>query len=386
MLSNFFIYVPFTLAGMGRSTDIGGLVKELGGTNVIIITDANAVKAGLIDNVKSSLEKVGCRFDIFDGCLPFAPVSIVEKCTQIVKNKNYDLLIGVGGGSIMDTVKAASIMAPNNMSFQDLVQRKPIKKVLTKILVPTTAGTGSEWSMVSVHHDDMGEEIVIIDNHLFANAVIIDPELTLSLPQEVTADSALDALIHAIEAYTSSTTNIIADTLAEAAIKLISDNLRFAYVKGSEHPEARYNLSIAASMAMCACAMNSAGMAHFLNPQIVKRVHITHGKACILLLPYTMQFNLIACPARFAKIAELMGEKIEGLHIMDAAQKAMEAVKRISRDLGMPQTLSELGISETDIPQMADATITAPFFPLMQAQNPRAITREDIIRIYTAAL
>jgi len=386
MLGDFFIHVPLTLVGMGRSSDTGDLVRELGAANVIIITDANLIEAGLINNIKLSLERAGCKFDTFDGCMPYAPSSIVEKCSQVVRNGNYDLLIGVGGGSVMDTVKAVSVIVPNDISFQDFVSGKPITRALAKILVPTTAGTGSEWSRTGVYHDDTdGKEKLVIESHLFANAVIIDPELTLNLPQRVTADSGMDALTHAIEAYTSATTNIVADTFAETAIKLISDNLRSAYVEGSEHPEARYKLSIAASMAMSAVAMNGAGMAHFLNPQIVKRANIPHGEACILMLPHTMQFNLIACPARFARIAELMGEKTEGLHIMDAAQKAVEAVKKISLDVGMPQKLSDLGIGEGDIPEMADDVIEA-FAERIRAKNPLPVTREDIIRIYTAAL
>ena len=386
MLSNFSIHVPFTIAGMGRRNEIGDLVKELGATNVIIVTDANLVKAGLIDNIKSALKKAGYKFDIFDGCIPHAPSSAVERCSEVVRNGDYDLLIGVGGGSVIDTVKAASVMAPNNITFQDFIADKPVKKVLAKILIPTTAGTGSEWSRTGVYYDEAeGKERLVIRTPLFANAVILDPELTLNLPRRVTADSAMDALTHAIEAYTVSTTNIIADTLAESAIKLISENLRLAYTKGNEHPEARYKLSIAASMAMSAVAMNGAGMAHFLNPQIVKKANIPHGEACILMLPHTMQFNLIAYPERFAKIAELMGEKTEGLPVTDAAQRAVEAVKRISGDVGMPQRLSNLGISDSDIPEMAEAAIEA-FYSRMREKNPRAVTQEDVARLYTAAL
>ena len=386
MPGDFSIHVPVTLVGMGRSRDIGDLAKELGAENVIIITDANLIKLGLIDNIESSLEKAGFKFDIFDGCIPYAPTSLVEKCSRIVKKGNYDLLIGVGGGSVMDTVKAVSVIVPNHITFHDFVSGKPIKKVLTKILVPTTAGTGSEWSRTGVYHDDVdGKEKLIIESHLFADAVIIDPELTLNLPRRVTADTGMDALTHAIEAYTSSTTNIIADTFAETAIKLISDNLHLAYNEGNEHPETRYKLSIAASMAMSAVAMCGAGLAHFCNPQLVKRADIPHGEACILMLPHTMQFNLVACPERFARIAELMGEKIDGLNIMDAAQKAVEAVRRISRAVGMPQRLSDIGIGEEHIPEMADAVIEA-FADRIRAKVPCPVTRDDIIQIYTMAL
>jgi alcohol dehydrogenase class IV len=144
-------------------------------------------------------------------------------------------------------------------------------------------------------------------------------------------------------------------------------------------------MSIASSMAMNAVAMNGAGMAHFLNPQIGKKTGTPHGEACILMLPHTMEFNLIACPERFARIAELMGERIEGLHIMDAAKKAIGVVKQISKDVGMPQTLTEIGISKDDITEMVDATLEN-FQSRIKAKNPRPATREDIIGIYSAAL
>lgn len=386
MLNDFCIHIPLTIIGMGKSNDIGNLVKKRGANNIIIITDNNILKIGLINNIKASLEKEGYGFDIFSDCEVHAPSHCVEKCSEFVRTGNYDLLIGVGGGSVMDTVKAVSVIAPNNISFDDFLNGKNIRNVLEKILVPTTAGTGSEWSRTGVYYDNVkGEERLVFENRLFADAVIIDPELMLNLPQRVTAESGLDALTHAIEAYTNSAPNIVADTFCEASIKLISENLRLAYVKGAEHPEARYKMSIASSMAMNAVAMNGAGMAHFLNPQIGKKTGTPHGEACILMLPHTMEFNLIACPERFARIAELMGERIEGLHIMDAAKKAIGVVKQISKDVGMPQTLTEIGISKDDITEMVDATLEN-FQSRIKAKNPRQATREDIIGIYSAAL
>ncbi len=386
MLNTFFLRVPVTVIGTDSSKNIGDIATELGATNALIITDSNLAKAGLLNNVESSLEKVGCKFDTFDGCMPGAPSGIVEKCSQVAKKGDYDLLIGVGGGSVLDTVKAVSVMVANDMSFHDFVSGKVIDKVLPKVLIPTTAGTGSEWSRTGVYHDDEdGEEKLVFDRHLFANAAIVDPELTLGLPQRVTADTGMDALTHAIESYISPKANIISSIFAESAIKLISDNLRLAYAKGSQHPEARYKLSVAASMAMGAATSSSTGMAHILSSEVTRRAHITHGEVCILLLPHTMEFNLIACTERLVKIAQMMGEQVAGLHVMDAAQTAIEAVKKLSRDVGMPQKLSELGITENDIDGMAEATIQSRS-PMIQANNPRLVTRQDIVQIYTAAL
>jgi 1,3-propanediol dehydrogenase len=222
----------------------------------------------------------------------------------------------------------------------------------------------------------------------FPNAVIIDPELTLNLPQEITADTAMDALAHAIEAYTSRKANIFSDMLAETAIKLIANNLRLAYTKGNKNMEARYNLSIAASLAMHSVVVASAGLAHYMNSSLGERTHISHGKACTLLLPHVMLFNLLACPSKFARIAELMGENISGLSIPDAAYKSVDALKRLIRDIDMPQILSDVSdieINEAKIAAMAKE-VHASKRAVLNKTNPRHVKQMDTIRIFAAAV
>ncbi len=380
------VHIPLTLVGMGKIREIGALVKELGGQRCLIMTDSDIVRAGLVDPIRSSLETAGCDFDLFDRCKAHAPSGVIKECSELVKQRKYDLLIGVGGGSVMDTVKAVSVLSANELKLSDLIHDRTMMKPLRKVLVPTTAGTGSEWSRTGVYYDEEeDEERLVIDTPLFADRVIIDPELTLTLPPRVTADSGMDALTHAIEAYTSATTNAVADVFARSAIQLISNHLRRAYLKGKEDQEARYHMSIAACMAMSAVAMNGAGLAHFLNPQIVKRTHLPHGEACTLMLPHAMAFNLVARKERLAAIAEWMGEDVKGCSMSVAAKRAVEAVQKMSRDLHMPQRLSEIGIEEEDLPPMADATMIH-FRARIEAKIPLRVTRDDILRIYEGAL
>jgi len=386
MLHDFYIHVPPTIVGMGRTKEIGQFLHRWRPKRTAIITDNNMLEIGLSDNITACLEKEGYTFDIFSDCEVHAPSRCIEKCSEFVREGKFDLIIGIGGGSVMDTVKAVSVIAPNSISFDDFINGRSIQNAITKILVPTTAGTGSEWSMTGVYYDnEKEEEKLVIGEYLSADGVIIDPELTLHLPQKVAAESGMDALTHAVEAYTSSFKNTIADVFAENAIKLISENLRLAYAKGFENPEARYKMSIAASMAMNAVAMNGAGLAHFLNPPIVKKAHVSHGQACIMMLPHTMKFNLIACPERYSRIAALMGENMGDSHFMDEADKAIRAVKNLSKDVGMDQRLTDIGIAEDDIPGMTETTLKK-FHSRIDNFIPRIVMREDIISIYTEAL
>jgi alcohol dehydrogenase class IV len=388
MVDTINIRIPNTLIGLGAISNIGDIAKSFSPSKILIVTDAGVIKSGVVDAVKSPLEKVGYKFDVFDGCVSDPPISSVEKLCKKVKAAHYDLLIGIGGGSTMDATKIASQIAANDgINTYDLLNGKVVEKAISKILVPTTAGTGSEWSsvaMVSDDNADMQKKGVISIKNL-PDAVIIDPELMRSLPQIVTRDTGMDALAHAIEAYTSCNANVISDMFATTAIKLIWDNLPIAYSKGSKNIEARYHLSIAASFAMYAACISGVGIGHFMGEPVQNRVHLSHGQACALMLPYAMDFHLIANQAKFAKIAEIMGEVISSISILDAAAKSVEAVRRLSKTMGMPQTLSDVGIKEADIPEMVKEMHAEKDF-LIRLWNPRDVSPEDTTRIYKIAL
>jgi len=307
------LHIPHTLTGMGSSRNVSSLVREIKPSNILIITDRNIAGAGLIDNVKLSLEEAGYLFSIFSGCQPDAPSSVVDGCSQVVREGNYDLLIGIGGGSTMDTTKVASVLAPDGLTFQDFMSGREYSRTLPVILIPTTAGTGSEWDEGAVVTDEIaGQKRWIIKEEFLARGAVLDPEMTLNLPRKVTADTGMDALSHAIESYLSPGANIISDLLAEMAMKLIAASLRQAYTRGNEAVEARYNMSLAAAVAMKAAMLGGASLAHALNNEISMKVHVTHGAAVTILLPHVMQFELTAAPERFARIAELMGEEVTG--------------------------------------------------------------------------
>ena len=208
------VIIPNTIMGIGAISDIGEFAKTLLPSKILIVTDVGLMKTGVINAVTTPLEKADLKFDIYDGCESDPSISSIEKLSKQVKNAKYDLLIGVGGGSTMDTTKIVSQLAVDeNINTYDLINHKVVEKAISKILVPTTAGSGSEWSLVAMVSDekaDMQKKAVISIKNL-PDAVIVDPELARNLPQKITADTGMDALVHAIEAYTSCDANIISD-------------------------------------------------------------------------------------------------------------------------------------------------------------------------------
>ncbi|MFH0915483.1 MAG: iron-containing alcohol dehydrogenase [bacterium] len=383
------IRVPRTLIGVGALNGIGDLVRSLGARKLLIVTDQGLVEAGIIASVRAALGSGGLKAEVFDQCGPEAPVSTVEALSRMASEGGYDLLIGVGGGSVMDATKTAGLLAANpDIGIQDLIDGGSPAKSLSRILIPTTAGTGSEWSTVAVFTTDTSDDrnYAYITGGNLPDAVIIDPELTRDLPARITADGGIDALTHAIEAYTSSRANLVTDMYASTAIKLVTTSLRPAYAKGSVRLEDRYRLSIAAAVAMLAGSVGGVGIAHFMNHALHhKKVHLSHGAKVGLLLPYVMEYNLISGPDKFAEVARLMGENTRGLSTMDAALKSVAAVRRLLSDLGVPQRLSEVGITEADIPGFVDELMTFQAVP-MAFMNPREVGPKEAAEIFLKAL
>ena len=380
----FGVFIPDTLIGVGAVNNLGSKIKETGVKKVLIATDQGVVQAGLLDNIKEVLQNEGIEFGIFDECEPDAPFSVIERCTQVTKEGGYELIVAVGGGSVIDTVKAVSILATaENASIYDCLGQYRVSWAgLPTIMIPTTAGTAAEWTAAAVVTDDSsGIKRSIYSQHLRPKAVIIDPSLTFNLPQDATAETGMDALIHAIEAYTTWKANIISDMFAERTIQLVASNLRIAYGKGSKNIDARYNMSIAAALGF-SFIISGLGLIHAMAYPLQMKSNISHGLSCSILTPYVMEFNMPVKLSRFAHIAELMGEKAGNLSLRDQAAKAVEAVKQLSSDIGMPQRMRDVGINKDDIPGFVENVLT--FQPHVVDANPRDASGEDIKGIFEA--
>lgn len=382
------IVIPNTTIGLGAINNIGKEAQRLDASKILIITDKGLVKTGIVAKVKALLDEAKLPADIYEDCQPEPPISIIEAISAMVKENGYDLLIGIGGGSNMDATKVASVFANSSISLSEYLKSHRGKRVegktILKILIPTTAGTGAEWSLAAIVYDSHGYGHPMGVEHP-ADKVIIDPELTVNLPQKITAETGFDALTHAIEAYTCSTANAFSDMLATTAIKLIGENLLLTYAKGAKNIEARYHMSLAAALAMNAAITGGMGMCHLISKGMQAKAHVSHGASLAIMLPAVMEYNLIGNPQRFARIAGLLGENVSGLSLMDAGAKAVSAVRRLISDLGLPKTMKEVGITEADINPMARQCYETDLMRI-KMWNPRDAGEVDIARIYNSAL
>lgn len=380
----FWVRLPYTLIGTGTVGQVGELTKHLGGKKVLIVTDPGVVQAGLLDKVKQPLEKEGIEFGVFDSCEPNCPLNIVQSCAQFAKEGGYDLVIGLGGGSVMDAAKLAAIAATTEditlEGISKYIVSGPPGRGLPKILIATTAGTGAEISPIAVVVDVDGVKKAVRHEYCLANIAIVDPLMTQYLPPAITAQTGMDALTHAFESYLCTTPNILSDTLAEMTIKLISDNLRPAYYNGAQNLEARYNMAIAATYAMSTIPMSGVSLYHAMGHSLQIEAKTTHGISLYLVMPPVMEFNLMTTPQRFARIAELMGENIEGLPLREAALKSIDAVKQLAIDIGLPQRLRDIGVKKEQIPKFVDI-LFATYAERAKTHTP-PLSREDATRLY----
>jgi alcohol dehydrogenase class IV len=370
---------------LGKDTvkKVGDEAKKLGGSKAIIVTDLGLVSAGVVKLVEDTLHEANLDVGLFDKVEPEPPAHIVDECARMIRAGTYDVVIGLGGGSSLDISKGAAMMATHPGAVLDYVGAETFHKPgLPKILIPTTAGTGSEVTRSVVIADEQDNtKKVVSSSFAISEVAILDPMLTLSMPPEVTANTGIDALVHAIESYVSVNTTPFTEILAIEGISLIAYNLPVAYSKGSD-VTARYQMLLAANIAGLAFGSGGLGAVHALSYVIGSEYHMSHGRSNAIMLPHVMDFNKTGNLQKFAKIAEAMGEKVEGLPLYEAAGRSVEAVKKLLTMVQIPFRLSQYGISRGDLPKLvAGGMKQARLF----VPNPRDLTREDVKGIYEKA-
>jgi alcohol dehydrogenase len=349
---------------------------------VLIVTDPGLVSSGIPDRVRNALgEKYSV--DIYGDSEADPSVESVDKCAAYVRENKFDLLIGLGGGSPIDTAKCASILATNPGNTIDYLGIENVPKPgLPKILIPTTAGTGSEVTNVAVLSLKADRtKKGIVSRHIMAQTAILDAELTVGLPSKVTAATGMDALTHAIEAYVSRYAQPMTDYFALEAIRRISRSLCCA-VHFGQNVAAREDMLVGSLYAGLAFGSAATGMVHGLAMPLGGLYNIPHGIANAVLLPHVMRFNLVAATQRFANIAEAFGQPVKGLSIRDAAERAVGAVECLSRDIGIPRYLDDLGIPRSGIAEIARDGMTNSRQVL---PNPRDVTLEGLVSILRGA-
>ncbi len=369
------------ITGKGATEKLTEEIKRLQIHNPLIVTDEILQKIGMVDQITPLLENV--RYGIFTGVKPDPELTIVEECTKRFTEGNHDALIAIGGGSAIDIAKSVSAYSGYDGPLSELFGTGLVpEKGAPIIALPTTAGTGSEVTNISILSDSEAQlKKGIVSDHLLPDVAIVAPEMTVSMPKSVTAASGIDALVHAIEAYLSVHASPITDALAIQAMKMISTNLPKAYAK-ADNVEAREQMATASLMAGMAFGNAGVGAVHALAYPLGGRYHIAHGVSNALLLPYVMEWNKLACVERFRDIATALGEKVEHLSDADAATKAVDAMKRLCSSVNIPTGLRSFDIPEDAITAMAE---DASKVERLLKNNPRQLSKDDIEEIYRSA-
>ena len=371
------------LAGFGALDKMGDEARTLEAKKALLVTDNGIVASGVSAKVEKVLTDQKIAVDVFDQVIPDPDIACCEKCIDRAKAGQYDLIVGVGGGSAMDIASVTSTLCTNPGSVYDYFGVNLLKKQgIPTFLVATTAGTGAEVTPNAILTDTAAKlKKGIVSPYILPRAAVVDPELTLSMPPRVTSFTGMDALTNAIESYTSMNATPLTDLYAREAIRLIGRSLRTAVARGDRR-DARYDMSIGSLYAGISLANAGVGAVHALAYPLGGQFNVPHGIANGILLPHVMEFNVPGDVAKFADVAGLLGEQVDCLSPVEAAYRSVEAVKNLMRDIDMPLTLTELNVPRSAIPEMAAASINVT---RLMANNPRRMTAKDSEKVYEKA-
>ena len=370
---------------LGALSTLAEEAKSLGLTRPMLITDGGLVRAGLADEAANILKAAGMSYLLFDEVIPNPPIALIDRGAEIYKAEGCDGLIGLGGGSSLDTAKSIGVVAQHGGSIRDYEWADPnpiTNRIPPLIAVPTTSGTGSEvtlWAVITdperkIKYNVGGTPLI------GAHVALLDPLLTLGLPAAVTAGTGMDALAHAIECYTCAYAQPWPDAVALMAMEYVNDYLRVAYAQG-HNQEARYKMSMAAMLGGMAYGTESAGAAHAMSQTAGGvRDTVPHGPLTAWLLGPVMEYNYMGEPQKFARIAQALGEDMRGLSAWQAAEKAVVAVYKLIDDLNIP-SLQQLGFTEAELPLLAKLASEDP----QTIGNPRDINYDGYMQVYTRA-
>lgn len=382
---NRFILNEVSYFGPGARKELPGVVARFGYKKALVVTDKGLMKFGVAKMVLDVLDEAGIAYEIFDDVKPNPTVTNVKDGIKACKNSCADFIVAIGGGSAMDTAKGIGIVC-NNPEFSDIVSLEGVadtkKKSLPIIALPTTAGTAAETTINYVIIDEQNQKkMVCVDPNDIPAVAIVDAELMYSLPKGLTASTGMDAMTHAIEGYITKAAWEMSDMFEIKAIEMIHKYLPIA-VNDPTNPEGRNGMAVAQYIAGMAFSNVGLGVDHGMAHPMSALHDIPHGVACAILLPTVMRFNAPAAKEKYAEIAKACGVYKDGMTVDEAVEAACNEIANLSRIVGIPEHLSELGIHEEDIPALAEQAINDVCTP----GNPREVTKNDIINIYKSIL
>jgi len=363
----------------GASARIGELVKSLGCRSVLLVTDPGVMKAGLLQAGLNSLAQAGVPVTVFSEVEADPPVHVIERAVAMACAAKADGIVAIGGGSSMDVAKLVALLAHGDEKLADIYGVGMVKgKRLPLVLAPTTAGTGSEVTPISIVTTGENEKKGVVSPVLLPDWAVLDAELTLGLPAHVTAATGIDAMVHAIEAYTSRRLkNPMSDALAREALRLLGGNIRTVCHDGA-NIEARHNMLFGSMLAGMAFANAPVAAVHALAYPVGARFHVAHGLSNSLVLPQVLRFNAPAAEAHYAEIGDIL---VPGKG--DGAASLIEWLAELPVELGLPTRLRDVGIAESDLDALVEDAMKQT---RLLINNPRELTQADALGIYRAAL
>lgn len=380
-----FILNETSFFGPGARKELPGAIRGLGKSKVLVVTDKGLLQFGVAKMVTDVLDEAGISYKIFSEVKPNPTVSNVKAGIDAFKRAQADILVAIGGGSSIDTAKAIGIVMANP-EFSDIISLEgcaPTKnKSVPIIALPTTAGTAAETTINYVIIDEEKQKkMVCVDPNDIPAVAIIDAELMYSLPKGLTAATGMDALTHSIEGYITKGAWELSDMFEIEAIRMISRYLPMA-VSDTKNPEGRNGMAVAQYVAGMAFSNVGLGLVHGMAHPLGALFDIPHGVANAVLLPTVMEFNMPYCATKYRHIAEAMGIDTSAMNDDEAAQAACNAVKQLSQNVGIPATLTELGITEENIPALTQQALEDVCTP----GNPRPVTHDEVANIYRSLL
>jgi len=380
-LRTYKIKMPEVIVGAGAAKELGEVAKAFG-RRALIVAGRGSLESGRIKAIEDELTRTGVDFIVYSDFDPEPTLGQAEKLAEylgrVLSREGVEFVVGFGGGSSLDMAKIASLASANPRPVEQYmgVDRVP-RKGLPLILIPTTAGSGSEVSKSIVLTRD-GIKDSIVSEKVMADLAIVDPVLTITMSPHLTSITGIDALSHAIEAYMSINANAFTDPLALKAISMISANLRRAYSNGGDL-DARKSMSEAALLAGLAFSNASNCAGHAAAYAFAAKYGVAHGVACGIALPYVMKFNALAIPERLADVAIAMGVEGEGLSTRELAQLAIAEVIDLLTDLDLPTSLQEIGVPEEDVVRLAENMLK---MTRLLEVNPRRVGLEEARKIF----
>lgn len=384
-MENRFILNEVSYFGPGARKELPGVVARLGYKKALVVTDKGLMKFGVAKMVLDVLDEAAIPYEIYDEVKPNPTVTNVKMGVEACKKAEADFIIAIGGGSSMDTAKGIGIIC-NNPEFSDVISLEGVadtkKKTVPIIALPTTAGTAAETTINYVIIDEEKQKkMVCVDPNDIPAVAIIDAELMYSLPKSLTASTGMDAMTHAIEGLITKGAWELSDMFEIKAIEMIHKYLPIA-VNEPTNPVGRDGMAVAQYVAGMAFSNVGLGVDHGMAHPLSALHDIPHGVACAMLLPTVMKFNAPAALPKYVDIAKALGVYKDGMTQQEAADAACAEIDNLSRLVGIPTHLSELGITEKDIDALADQAIVDVCTP----GNPREVTRDDIVALYKQIL